>query len=80
MYHAVSGGFKGAKGATAPGPALLVTQKGPRTLEKIEKKNIWIHPWGTAILTKKTWRIILVNNKFSNKGPADDFGPRPRSP
>ena len=38
------GGFKGAKGAMAPGPALLVAKKGPHTWEKIEKKsqeNIW---------------------------------------
>ena len=35
----VSGGFKGVQGATAPGPALLVTQKGPCTQEKIEKKS-----------------------------------------
>ena len=33
------GGFKGAKGATTPGPALLVTQKGPSTWEKIEKNS-----------------------------------------
>ena len=32
----ISGGFKGgAKRATAPSPAPLVTQKGPRTWEKI---------------------------------------------
>ena len=46
--------LRGAKGATAPGPALLVTQKGPRTWEKIEKKskeNIWIHPCSIKILT-----------------------------
>ena len=52
----ISGGFKGVQGATAPGPALLVTQKGPRTQLKIEKKSqekIWIHPWGITILTKK---------------------------
>ena len=48
--------LRGAKGVTAPGPALLVTQKEPRTWEKIEKKsqeNIWIHPCGIKILTKK---------------------------
>ena len=51
----------GAKGATAPGPALSVTQKGPRSREKIEKKsqeNVWIHPCGIKSLTKKN----LKNN------------------
>ena len=29
---------------------------------------------------KRTWRLILVSKKFSNKGPTDDFGPGPRDP
>ena len=47
--------LRGAKGATAPGPALLVTQKGPRTGEKIEKKSqekILIYPCGSKIYEK----------------------------
>ena len=86
----ISGGFKGGLGATtptpwplAPGPALLVTQKGPRTWEKFEKKsqeNIWIHPCGIKILRKKTWRIILVNKNFQTRAPQVISAPGPAVP
>ena len=42
-----SGGLRGAKGTMAPGPTLLVVEKGPHALEKIRtksQKSFSIHP------------------------------------